>query len=290
MSTTRFRLRRLGVASAVLAMFVASNSTLMAQDGWTVSTSILYSRGSFLSQSTNNIFYFYAGGGYQSERWGINVSIPLVNQTNGGASQVGGMILSNGNTMGSNNGSMSGGGMMGNSGGNTNQGTTSSSTSHSGIGDILLSGSYNICSEDSWIVGASANAFLKIPSADQQNGFGTGKLDNGYSLSVKKSVQTFVVLGDVGYMFLGNPANVSYIDPISYGLGIGKYFEEGRYSLLLYYQGYSKILDGYNSPQTLALGINDKISSNVILTLIGSKGLSDVTPDLSLSVGMKWTP
>jgi hypothetical protein len=257
-----------------------------AQEGWTLSTSLQYAGGNYIYNNANRIFYFYGGVGYQTKKWSFNLSVPLVAQNNNGISQVGGMMLPNGNSNNANRSETGGefGGMMGNGGGR------SSSLSHTnyGLGDTYIYGSYFFIDELTSPVAINFNSFVKVPTANNSEGIGTGKLDFGLSVTLKKNLSTIVVFGDLGYINIGNPPNAQLNNPVSYGFGIGKLFDDSNYSLLLYYQGYSTIIKGYESPRQLSLGLNYKINSQLNFSLIGSAGLSKVTSAFSFSTGLKW--
>jgi len=280
----------------ILFLFAANNSFVFGQEGWSLSTSLQYSGGNYLYNNSNRIFYINGGAGYQAKDWSISISVPVVSQSSGGVSQVGGMMLPNGNNgdqnnmMGGNSGGMMGnnGGMMGNGTYNSTQSGSMSSSNHFGLGDIYLYGSYNLLDEFTSSLDLNLNPFIKLPTANKTKGLGTGEFDYGISASAKKAFDTFVTFADLGYIIIGKPENVNYKNPISYGLGFGKFFNDGDYSLLLYYQAYTTILEGYDSPKLISLGFNYKLNPTLTLSLIGSAGLSNVTSDFSFSSGLKW--
>ena len=273
----------------ILFLFAAGNSFVRGQEGWTLSTSLQYSSGSYLSTSSNKIFYLYGGAGYQTGKWSFNFSVPVVAQSAGGVGQVGGMMLpngnggnSNGNTMGNN-----GGGMMGNN--QSSMGNQSmSSFSHVGLGDFYLYGSYNLYENQSSLFSLTLNSFVKFPTANNSQGLGTGKFDYGISTTLRQTINSFLIFADLGYIEIGKPANINYKNPFSYGLGVGRYFDNGNYSLLLYYQAYTTIIEGYDAPKSISLGFNYKINQQLTLSLIGAAGLSKVTSDFSFSSGLEW--
>lgn len=273
----------------MLFLFAACNTFVRAQDGWTLSTSLQYSSGSYQLNNSNKIIYLYGGAGYQTGKWSFNISVPLVAQSAGGVGQVGGMMLPNGN------GSNSSGSMMGNNGGGMMGGNPTSMNNqsmspfgHVGLGDFYLYGSYNLYEDQSLLFSFTLNSFVKFPTANNSQGLGTGKFDYGVSTTIRQTIKTFLTFVDLGYIEIGNPASINYKNPFSLGLGIGRSFDEGNYSLLLYYQAYTKIIEGYDAPRLLSLGFNYKINPELTLSLIGAAGLSKVTSDFSFSSGLEW--
>ena len=91
----------------------------------------------------------------------------------------------------------------------------------------------------------------------------------------------------MGYLDIGDPDGITYNNPFTYGIGIGNFFNYGEYSLLLYYSGYSKILDDYDPPQQISLGANYRVSETLILSFIGSAGLGNLMPDYTTSIGVR---
>jgi hypothetical protein len=273
----------------VLFLFFVSGSFVLGQEGWTLSTSIQYSGGNYLSNNSNKIIYLYGGAGYQTNDWSFSLSVPVVAQSAGGVGQVGGMMLPNGNSSNSSGDVMgnNSGGIMGNGVSATNN-QSMSSFGHVGLGDLYFYGSYNIFEEYASLFSLTLNSFVKLPTASYSQGFGTGKFDVGVSATIRQTVKNYLAFADLGYIKIGKPANLNYKNPISLGFGIGRLFGDGNYSLLLYYQAYTTIIDGYEAPRLISLGFNFKINPKLTLSLIGAAGLSKVTSDFSFSSGLEW--
>jgi len=278
----------------VLFFIAAYNLSVFGQEGWTLSTSLQYSSGNYLYNNSNKLIYFYGGTGYQTRKWSLSLSVPIVAQTAGGVGQVGGMTLPNGNSDESNGNGMFGGSGGSNEGGMMGSGGTSSNLqsmslqNHFGIGDIYFYGSYYILEDLASPFSVSLNSFVKFPTANSNKGLGTGEFDYGISATVRKTFNDFVAFADLGRIQIGDPANINYKNPMNYGLGVGKFFNNGDYSLLLYYQAYTTIIEGYDAPRLLSLGFNYKTNSVLTLSLIGAVGLSKVTSAFSFSSGLKW--
>ncbi len=273
----------------VLFLFFVSGSFVHGQEGWTLSTSIQYSGGNYLSNNSNKIIYLYGGAGYQTNDWSFSLSVPVVAQSAGGVGQVGGMMLPNGNSSSSSGDVMgnNSGGIMGNGVSATNT-QSMSSFGHVGLGDLYLYGSYTLFENNVSLFSLTFNSFVKFPTANNSQGLGTGKFDFGVSATIRQTVGSYLAFADLGYIEIGNPANINYKNPVSYGLGAGRYFDNGNYSLLLYYQAYTTIIDGYEAPRLISLGFNFKINPKLTLSLIGAAGLSKVTSDFSFSSGLEW--
>lgn len=263
---------------------IAPTSMHYAQEGWSVSASLQYSGGNYTYSNSNKIFYLYGSGGYQTNNWSVSISIPIVTQSYGGVGLVGGMMLPNGNN--DYNKSYHNSEMMQNNILMNNHST--SLFSHTGLGDISIYGSYNLFEDNLSSFSLTLNSFMKIPTANSSLGLGTGEFDYGFSGTVRKIFNSYIGFVDLGYIQIGDPPNIDYKNPLSFGLGIGKILDGGNYSLLLYYQAYTTIIKDYDAPKLLSLGFNYMIKPTLTLSLIGAVGLSKVTSDFSVSTGLEW--
>ena len=288
----------------ILLFAIILNGNLFAQEelpvqqsNWYINTNLQLAGGNFIYNSFDNVVSLYGGVGYQSGNFGISFSIPVVGNKSNFISQSGGMMLPIGNSKNGygnmQNSGSSGGGMMG--GGNSMMGSTSSSVGgmNWGLGDLYLYSNYQLVSQNDFFTDVIVNANIKFPTASTHMGIGTGQYDYGFSFTLRKSfdisdnLNSFVAIADLGYINFGDPADITYENPFTYAFGLGKFFNDGEYSLLLYYSAYTEVVKGYEPPRQIALGLNYKISENLILTGIGAAGLSNFSPEYSFSVGLK---
>ncbi|MHB1688984.1 MAG: hypothetical protein ACYCVH_16655, partial [Ignavibacteriaceae bacterium] len=258
------------------------------QASWYINTNLQLAGGNFIYNSFDNIVSLYGGISYQNNNFGISFSIPVVGNKNNFISQAGGMMLPIGNSK-NNTGSMQGGsnsgGMMG--GGGSLIGTSSAGGMNWGLGDLYLFSNYQLLSQNDFFSDIILNAQIKFPTASTNMGISTGQFDYGASVTFRKSFDTFVAITDLGYLNLGDPSGITYENPFTYSFGLGKFFNDGGYSLLLYYSAYTEVVKGYEPPRQIALGINYKASENLILTGIGAAGLSKFSPAYTFSAGVK---
>ena len=286
------------IKSTFLLIFsvILFSGVTFAQEGWSVSTGLQYAGGNYYYNSYSKLFSFYGGVRYQSEYFSVNVTAPIIFSNNNTLSQSGGMMLPiGGNSSGNNSGGMAGntgsGGMMGSNGSHANPymfGSSSSTNSSVGLGDIFMIGNYQFYSDYENSFTSSVNYQIKFPTASGMTNIGTGKFDDGVSATLRKGFDSYLAIADLGYLNIGDPSGITYNNPFTYGVGLGKYFNDGKSSLLLYYQGYTEIVSGYAAPQQLSLGINHQLNSKLTLTLIGGVGLTKFSPGLLASTGITW--
>ncbi len=248
-----------------LFFLIFSTQKFFAQEGWYFNSSVQFSGGKYVFDTYNRVFSIYGGLRYQNDFLGITASIPIVSN-NSKFSQTSGMMLPTGNS------------------GSTSNSMQSMSL---GIGDLYTYLDYKIISDYETGIDVYANAQIKIPTASANMSFGTGKFDVGASLTLRKSLESFIGIIDLGYLNIGDPVSVKYKDPLTYGIGLGKFFNYGEYSLLLYYTGYTTVIEGFDTPKQISLGANYRLSDKVILSAIGSAGIGNTSPDFTLSGGMR---
>jgi hypothetical protein len=269
-----------------LLLLFATTSIANGQSKWSVNSSLQYASGNYLSTERLNSYYLYGSIRYESDNYSLALSIPLIASNGQNVSQFGQIYLPN--HMGSGTTGMGGqpthgGHMMGNQ-----SFITTTSSENFGIGDLYLYANYNLLDQFSSVIGLGFSSYVKFPTASTTNGFGTGKFDFSLSTALRKNFDSFLIYASGGYIFLGNPDSVKFINPFTFNIGIGKVFGDGNLSALLSYSLYSKILDVYEMPQELSFGINIISNSKITYTLIGSAGLSNSTPDYVLSFGIKY--
>jgi len=259
-------LRKPAIAGFLLILLFFSKS-MFAQTGWYFTSSVQLSGGKYVLDSYNRVYSVYGGLRYQGENFGITAAIPLVSSNNKNVSQSSGMMITSGTNV-------------------SNSGVAQSGM-NTGFGDLYGYFDYKIISDFEKEIDVYINAQVKVPTAATRMNIGTGKYDFGGSVSLRKSLNNFIGIVDLGYLNIGDPVGITYKDPFTYGIGIGKFFNYGEYSLMLYFTGYTKIVDVYDAPQQISLGANYKTSEMIIFSVIGSAGRGNFTPDLTLSGGIR---
>ena len=271
------------ISFPLVLFLVLLNENIFTQDGWYINTNLQLAGGNFIYNSNTNVVSLYGGLRYQTDKFGISLSIPVIGNNNNSVGQAGGMMVPLGN---SNNGSgnMNGGGMVGS--GNSMMG--SATGMNVGLGDLFLLSNYQVISENDYFSDVIINAQIKFPTASTHMGFGTGQFDYGASLTIRKSINTFVAIADLGYLNIGDPVGFTYENPFTYSFGIGKFFNDGLYSVLLYYSAYTEVVKGYEPPRQISLGLNYQAGERLYLTGIAAAGLSNFSPAYSFSIGAKF--
>ncbi|MBL1215209.1 MAG: hypothetical protein HND52_17715 [Ignavibacteriae bacterium] len=263
----------------VLCLLLIGGSAI-AQGKWTASTSLQMNSGNYFFDTHMQTYYLYGGLGYQTDDWGLSAIIPVIASDGGSVSQFGNTFIPTQNEMHHSNEDPlndSHRGMMG---------TGFLSDKEISIGDLYLNGRYNLMNQLNSNIDLYFNSYVKVPFADKNSGLGTGKFDYSLAMGVRKNIESFMFFAELGYLFLGDAPEINYIDPIAYNVGVGTFFTNQIFGLLLSYSGYSKVIDGYDPPAQVSLEIMLNSSHMMGYNIYASKGLSELNPDYTISGGM----
>lgn len=244
-------------------------SITSAQEHWYVSTAFQIIGSKFRDETAHNSYYLYGGVRYQAQKFNLSVSMPVVYDSGNQFIRVGNSGLSDSHMDGSND----------------NDSTDILSPINVGLGDIYLNGSFKLMEGKKVLPSVSINGYIKFPSASTHLGIGTGEYDFQLALGLRKYINNFSFFGQFGYLYLGKSVVSESIIPFTLSLGIGYAFGYGKHSILLTYDSYSTIIQGFTSPEQLGLGYNYLITKRVFLTSIASVGLNSPTSDYTLSTG-----
>ena len=166
-------------------------------------------------------------------------------------------------------------------------GTRTGKVTASGLGDVLLIGRYFLYTEREGGVMPSilVSGRVKAPTADRNQGLGTGEWDGGGGLGLMKLLSNqLVLLADGGYSYIGKPPGVSLRNQWSYDAGLGYYFVPSLFGTV-YYEEARALISGLQNPRDIFAGLTWKLTEDFRLTAGVEKGLTSGAPDLGGSVG-----
>ena len=158
--------------------------------------------------------------------------------------------------------------------------------SESGLGDILVRGSYVLKVDGPKSFDLAAAGRLKLPTADETRGLGTGELDEGAGFEFAKKVSPgLTILADGYYTIIGDPEGIDFNNQLAFDIGFYRPLN-GKVGFTLLYETRSAMLDGNSDPRELSGTLDYKpaggnqYSGGLLL------GLSDGSPDVGLSFGL----
>jgi hypothetical protein len=83
-------------------------------------------------------------------------------------------------------------------------------TTESGLGDVIAAGTYSIVDDRDARFLLDVTGKVKIPTADEKKGLGTGQFDYALQVDAYKSVGAFTALAGLGYRWLGDPPGIDF--------------------------------------------------------------------------------
>ena len=166
-------------------------------------------------------------------------------------------------------------------GGGGSGGTSSTTRTESGLGDIMLSGSYLLLSEADTRPWVAATAKVKLGTADENKGLGTGENDYAVQLDAGKGV----LYGYAGYRVLGDTAAVDYND-VSF-IGAELSFPMGKSNTFgIKYYTEQASLDGMDDVREASLSLGGEVSKEMDYSIYYVAGLTDSSADSVIGISL----
>jgi len=160
-------------------------------------------------------------------------------------------------------------------------GVTAARRTESGLGDIVLSGFYNVLDERKGGLGLDVGAKVKLPTADDQKGLGTGELDYAAQMDFFKPFDATTLFGSIGYRVYGDPAGTTLKDVFYTSIG-ASYRMSSQQSVGVAYDYRPAIVDGGGKVSEATLFWSNRLSPQWKLQVYGVVGFADASPDAGI--------
>jgi hypothetical protein len=156
--------------------------------------------------------------------------------------------------------------------------------SASGIGDAFVNLSYRLLEENEAMPGVSLHAGVKLPTADENKGLGTGELDYQMGVGLGKGIGRWFLSGGLDYNILGDP---EYYDLDNYISGYTSVATQvlDNMEVSLQLSAAQAVTDVSDDSLALGIGMNYFLEKYGMVSAGLQKGLTDGSPDYSLIVG-----
>jgi Putative MetA-pathway of phenol degradation len=159
---------------------------------------------------------------------------------------------------------------------------------NSGLGDIILRGRYYIVEEKAWAPLVAITGRLKLPTADESKGLGTGKMDEGIGAEVSKLLgDNWITFLDGGFNVIGRPEGRNLRNQWWYDIGGGYYFTRDLLGSV-YFEEYRSLVSGNQNIRDVFLGMSYRASAEWRFNGGVAVGLSNGAPDQVVSVGTSY--
>lgn len=246
---------------AVVAPLVEAEA---AGSDWKVSASASFETGTYGTDSRTDTFYMPVTIKRYFPEGDLSATVPYISQTNGaGVVAVDGSIFP--------------------VKGNGSQGPSSTS---SGAGDLVLKGSYYLLTEGKKTpFDLNLTGKIKVPTADESEGLGTGEFDTGMGLEFTKSLPSgFTGYFDVYYTAIGDPPGLDLEDRLAFDAGFSKKIAP-QWTMSAFYEESTPLLKPNSNLRDLLVNFEFKADDRTRLFFGGTFGLTESSQDYGLSVG-----
>lgn len=252
-------------SAAFVALLLAAG-VVHAQEGLSLGVGVDYSSGDYGSETTTKILSVPLSAKYATGDWTFKASLPWL-RVDGDANVVPGLgSVVNLNPVGRGRGI----------GGGGSDPTAPSEGTTSGVGDLRLSATYAIPMEGRWGVDLTGN--VKVATADEDKGLGTGANDYGVALDVYRSVgEATTVFGGLGYTALGDSDFIEVDSVLNGNVGFSR--RVGANSVGLMYDYREPTSDDADDRSEVTGFFSFPTSETGKMQLYATKGLTDGSPD-----------
>lgn len=207
-----------------------------------------FKTGDFGTGITSRLYYFLPKWGYVSANYDISVAIPYLFLDNKEGGQ---------------------------------------HHAESAIGDIVLHGGRVLLAENNLGFSLHGALALKVSTADEAKGLGTGESDYGAFLSLQQRFDTLKLNLMAGYLKIGDPPALDYHDSYLYGVGIAKMME--KMSLYAALEGRRALVADTDNPLEINAGFIFSFNRHYLLKSQTFVGLNDGGPAFGFEMGLvRW--
>jgi hypothetical protein len=158
----------------------------------------------------------------------------------------------------------------------------------SGLGDTTIrSRFFMVVDEGRGTTKPSITPFVKvkIPTAQEERGLGTGKTDYGFGVEVDKEVGPIYLFGDAGYTVVGKIRSLNFRNRPMASIGVGKQVSESvTLSSMLDWR--RSIIVGNTNPAELVGVLSYRVNRRVTVSPNAFVGLTDGSSDFGVGMQM----
>lgn len=158
----------------------------------------------------------------------------------------------------------------------------------SGFGDLFLGAKWKVLDQERWWADQALAFTLKLPTADEDQGLGTGETDVDLTWILTRSITDKANLHvNVGYAWTGDDGEAGYDDILHYGVAMD-YQLTDTLQPVLELAAQTPLNDGNDTAAGVNGGIRWQVRDNLTLdAAIGTRVYGD-WPDLTATVGFTW--
>ena len=157
-----------------------------------------------------------------------------------------------------------------------------------GLGDVRVGIGRRLAGGGLKVYRLDAALEVKLPTADEDRGLGTGEWDARVGLSGEYHTWSISLFGGIGWNRIGDPDWIDFQDAVDGFVGLESEPLRGGLVLSGWLEGSGEITPGTGSRVALGAGLRLPLGQRLGLRVLGTAGLTDAAEDWSLSLGMSW--
>jgi Putative MetA-pathway of phenol degradation len=230
-----------------------------------LSASVDYSVGDYGTGKDTTLLYVpFTLGVRPFDRFWLKVTVPYLYQTSQNVVLTGGGVA----VKGKSNGKLT---------------RPATSTTESGLGDVLAKASLVLVEEKDFIPEITPYFKVKFPTADKDRGLGTGEFDETLGVDVnKRLVASLFGYLELAYTFIGEPPGTTLHNTFGWSVGAA-YAIVQPFSVFAFLEGATAIAPGQDNPLDIRVGAEYRVIKVLKLTGAVTRGLSNGSADWGVS-------
>ena len=260
--------RRVGTALLGIVLAIVGVWPAFAQDEpWvSLSTTVDYSVGDYGTGKDTTLLYVpFTLGVRPFDRFWLNLTVPYIYQTGQNVVLTGGGVAVKGKKS---NGKLT---------------RPATSTTESGLGDVLAKASFVLIPEKEFIPEVTPYFKVKFPTADKDRGLGTGEFDETLGVDVSKLlIASLFGYVELAYTFIGEPSGTTLHNSFGWSVGAA-YAIVQPFSVFAFLEGATAIAPGQADPLDIRVGAEYRVIKALKLTGAVTRGLSNGSADWGVS-------
>jgi hypothetical protein len=224
---------------------------VVAEPGFSLSSGLDYSTGKYGGTESTDIFYIPFTGKYEADKYTFKLTVPYLQVTGPGN------VVRDVGQIGT---------------------ASTTRTRQSGLGDIVVAGTYNMYEGRGNGTLVDVTAKIKFATADEAKGLGTGENDYALQADLYKTLGKNTVFGTLGYRVMGEPEGVTLNNVFFASVGAGhQYSQETSAGLILDLR--EKVSATSFAQQELTVYVSHKLGKTWKAQAYALTGFSDGSPD-----------
>lgn len=157
----------------------------------------------------------------------------------------------------------------------------------SGFGDVYLSGTYSLENpyNDNFFIDLTGR--IKIPTADENKGLGTGKFDYTIQSDFAYLIGNLMPFATLGYRFVGKTPAFDLQNTFFASVGLSYYVTYDT-SIGVSYDYRESSTPGYNSPKEIFGYVDVQLNDHWGFNVYGVTGLNNATTDYTIGTQIRY--